>query len=151
MRGSGTRVTIRDSLGEIDACRPPSYPLPHPTAAAPSPAAPIGSSHLFVLGGDDGKYFFGTDGSKLPLTPVPLIARLPQALLARGALAVIAHVAPEPGAQLDAAELRRICAGALEDHKVPRRIDVHAELPRTANGKIDRRALAGAGATRPAD
>ncbi len=66
-------------------------------------------------------------------------------------MAVIAHVAPEPGAQLDAAELRRICAGALEDHKVPRRIDVHDELPRTANGKIDRRTLAGASATQPAD
>jgi amino acid adenylation domain-containing protein len=66
-------------------------------------------------------------------------------------MAVIAHVAPEPEAELDPAELRRICAGALEDHKVPRRIDVHDELPRTANGKIDRRALAGASAARPAD
>lgn len=33
--------------------------LPHPTVAAPSPAAAIGQSHLFILGGDDGKYFFG--------------------------------------------------------------------------------------------
>ena len=41
--------------------------------------------------------------------------------------------------------------GSLEDHKVPRRIEVHEELPRTANGKIDRRELAGAGATPPAD
>jgi peptidase C25-like protein len=37
-------------------------------------------------------YFFGADGSNIPLTPVPLVASLPQALLARGALAVIAHV-----------------------------------------------------------
>ena len=57
-------------------------------------------------------------------------------------MAVIAHVAPEPGAELDPAELRRRCAGALEDHKVPRRIEVHEELPRTANGKVDRRQLA---------
>jgi hypothetical protein len=41
---------------------------------------------------DQDSYFFSTDGSRLPLTPVPLVARLPQALLARGALAVIAHV-----------------------------------------------------------
>jgi hypothetical protein len=41
---------------------------------------------------DKDSYFFAADGSKVPLTPVPLIASLPQALLARGALAVIAHV-----------------------------------------------------------
>jgi hypothetical protein len=37
-------------------------------------------------------YFFAADGSRIPLTPVPLIASLPQALLARGALAVLAHI-----------------------------------------------------------
>ena len=37
-------------------------------------------------------YFFAADGAKIPLTPVPLVASLPQALLARGTLAVIAHV-----------------------------------------------------------
>jgi len=41
---------------------------------------------------DKDSYFFNADGSKIPVTPVPLIASLPQALLARGALAVIAHV-----------------------------------------------------------
>ena len=41
---------------------------------------------------DKDSYFFAADGSKIALTPVPLIASLPQALLARGALAVIAHV-----------------------------------------------------------
>ncbi len=55
--------------------------------------------------------------------------------------AVIAHVSPQPGEQLDPGELRRRCAQALEDHKVPRLVVVHAELPRTANGKVDRRAL----------
>jgi acyl-coenzyme A synthetase/AMP-(fatty) acid ligase len=29
-----------------------------------------------------------------------------------------------------------------EDFRVPRSVFVHAELPRTSNGKIDRRALA---------
>jgi hypothetical protein len=41
---------------------------------------------------DKDSYFFAADGSKVPLAPAPLIASLPQALLARGALAVIAHV-----------------------------------------------------------
>jgi hypothetical protein len=37
-------------------------------------------------------YLFGADGGRIALTPAPFVARLPQALLARGALAVIAHV-----------------------------------------------------------
>ena len=41
---------------------------------------------------DVDSYYFSKDGSRLPLTPEPIVARLPQALLTRGALAVIAHV-----------------------------------------------------------
>lgn len=37
-------------------------------------------------------YYRATNGSPKPLAPAPLIARLPQTLLGRGALAVIAHV-----------------------------------------------------------
>ena len=37
-------------------------------------------------------YYFDSNGAPLPLAPEPLIARLPQALLSRGALAIIAHV-----------------------------------------------------------
>jgi hypothetical protein len=37
-------------------------------------------------------YYAGRDGAPLALTPEPIVARLPQTLLARGALAVIAHV-----------------------------------------------------------
>jgi len=37
-------------------------------------------------------YYFNPDGSKIPVAPAPLVAALPQALLSRGALAVIAHV-----------------------------------------------------------
>jgi len=55
--------------------------------------------------------------------------------------AVVAHVSLDPGTQLDAGALRRLCAEKLEDYKVPRRIDVHSELPKNSNGKIDRRAL----------
>jgi long-chain acyl-CoA synthetase len=55
--------------------------------------------------------------------------------------AVHAHVAPDGGPVLDAAELRRRCAEQLESHKVPQRVIFHAALPRTANGKVDRNAL----------
>jgi hypothetical protein len=37
-------------------------------------------------------YFFHDDGSSIQVAPEPLIAMLPQALLRRGALAVIAHI-----------------------------------------------------------
>ncbi len=54
--------------------------------------------------------------------------------------AVVAHVS---GAAADAAALRAFCAAHLESHMVPARIVVHAgALPRTPNGKVDRRALA---------
>ena len=56
---------------------------------------------------------------------------------------VAEHVAPESGVELDAAELRRHCAERLEVHMVPGRVVFHAALPRTANGKVDRRALLG--------
>ncbi len=55
--------------------------------------------------------------------------------------AVHAHVAAEHGNELDPAKLRRECAERLESHKVPAKISVHDELPRTARGKVDRRAL----------
>ncbi len=55
--------------------------------------------------------------------------------------ALHAHVAPEHGFELDPGALRGECAERLEAHKVPGRIAVHDELPRTARGKVDRRAL----------
>lgn len=57
--------------------------------------------------------------------------------------AVIAHVSSDPGIELDAKALRRHCAESLESHMVPKRVVIHAELPRIGSGKIDRRALAG--------
>jgi len=56
--------------------------------------------------------------------------------------AVHAHVATVEGANLDEAVLRRHCAHHLEDHLIPSRVVIHAELPRIGSGKIDRRALA---------
>jgi amino acid adenylation domain-containing protein len=54
--------------------------------------------------------------------------------------AVVAHVS---GIVADAAALRAFCAAHLESHMVPARIVLHdGALPRTPNGKVDRRALA---------
>ena len=52
-----------------------------------------------------------------------------------------AHVSPHADVTLDEAALRSYCAEHLEDYKVPRRIFVHDQLPRTSNGKIDRQAI----------
>jgi long-chain acyl-CoA synthetase len=56
--------------------------------------------------------------------------------------AVYAHVTPQEGQTLEERLLRRHCAERLEDYLVPKKIIVHKLLPRTANGKVDRRALA---------
>jgi amino acid adenylation domain-containing protein len=56
--------------------------------------------------------------------------------------AVHAHVCPLEGHVLDPAALRRHCAERLEDFKVPRKVIVCDALPKTLNGKIDKRALA---------
>ncbi len=56
--------------------------------------------------------------------------------------AIHAHVAPADAEELDPAALRRHCAERLEEYMVPQRVVVHAELPKSANGKIDKRAIA---------
>jgi acyl-CoA synthetase (AMP-forming)/AMP-acid ligase II len=64
------------------------------------------------------------------------VVGVPDALLGS---AVVAHVS----GQVEPDALRRWCAERLESHMVPARVVVHAgELPRTPNGKVDRRALA---------
>lgn len=55
--------------------------------------------------------------------------------------AVCAHVSPQPGAVLEPDALAEFCRARLEDYLVPSRIVIHEALPKTANGKIDRRAL----------
>jgi acyl-CoA synthetase (AMP-forming)/AMP-acid ligase II len=55
--------------------------------------------------------------------------------------AVTAVVVPRPGAAIDTEELRRHCAAELAGYKVPKRFEFVSELPRTASGKILRRAL----------
>jgi acyl-CoA synthetase (AMP-forming)/AMP-acid ligase II len=46
------------------------------------------------------------------------------------------------GGRLEPAEVLRALRGQLEEYKIPRVCRVFAELPLTANGKVDRRALA---------
>ena len=65
--------------------------------------------------------------------------------------AVHAHVAPAPDHVLDEVALRRHCAEHLESYKVPQRVVVHDALPRTGNGKVDRRALADEGRAMASD
>jgi acyl-coenzyme A synthetase/AMP-(fatty) acid ligase len=66
------------------------------------------------------------------------VVGVPDALLGE---AVAAHVAAEGVGERD---LRRHCAGLLEEHLVPQRFHIRRELPKTPNGKIDRRALVAA-------
>ncbi|HEY7151726.1 MAG TPA: o-succinylbenzoate--CoA ligase [Solirubrobacterales bacterium] len=55
--------------------------------------------------------------------------------------AVTAVVVLRDGAAADAEELRRHCAGSLAPYKVPKLFEFVSELPRTASGKLVRRAL----------
>jgi long-chain acyl-CoA synthetase len=60
--------------------------------------------------------------------------------------AVHAHVVLEAAGAVDGELLRGHCAELLEDHKIPQRVVLHDQLPRTPNGKIDKRALGTLGA-----
>ena len=55
--------------------------------------------------------------------------------------AVTAVVVLEGGSSATADELRRHCAASLAAFKVPKRVELAAALPRTASGKLLRRAL----------
>ena len=55
--------------------------------------------------------------------------------------AVTAVVVLHEGERSSADELRRHCATTLAGHKVPKRVEFAPELPRTASGKLLRRAL----------
>ncbi len=55
--------------------------------------------------------------------------------------AVTAVVVLEDGSEATPDELRRHCASALADFKVPKRVELAAALPRTPSGKLMRRAL----------
>jgi acyl-CoA synthetase (AMP-forming)/AMP-acid ligase II len=55
--------------------------------------------------------------------------------------AVVAVVVPADGTVIDDGELLAFARAALAGYKRPRRVDVRAALPVTANGKIDRKAV----------
>lgn len=55
--------------------------------------------------------------------------------------AIKAVVAAKPGVTLGDRTVRRHCADHLEDFMVPKYVDFVDELPKTANGKIDKQAL----------
>ncbi|HRF48805.1 MAG TPA: AMP-binding protein [Anaerolineales bacterium] len=55
---------------------------------------------------------------------------------------VVAHVLLKPGRQVSIAELHGHCGAQLAAHKIPKRILIRDDLPRTATGKIDKKSLA---------
>ena len=55
---------------------------------------------------------------------------------------VVSYVVARAGILVDAAEILRYCAAALPAFKAPKQIVISASLPKNANGKLDRRALA---------
>jgi acyl-CoA synthetase (AMP-forming)/AMP-acid ligase II len=61
--------------------------------------------------------------------------------------APVAFVVLERGASVDEADLRRACQQRLESFMVPKRIEIASSLPKSDNGKIDKRALARGGAS----
>ena len=64
--------------------------------------------------------------------------------------AVQAIISLNEGANLDEKKIRRLCASRLESHMVPSHILLLPQLPKSANGKIDSRALAAMLAHKPA-
>jgi long-chain acyl-CoA synthetase len=54
---------------------------------------------------------------------------------------VVAHVALRPGRRLDGEELIAFARERLADYKTPQTVIFHSELPKSATGKIQRRAL----------
>jgi long-chain acyl-CoA synthetase len=55
--------------------------------------------------------------------------------------ALAAAVQPEPGVTLDAAAITAFLAPRIAGYKVPRAVEIHAELPREESGKIFKRQL----------
>jgi long-chain acyl-CoA synthetase len=63
--------------------------------------------------------------------------------------AVHAHVSLNPLTTLEPEQIRRYAAERLEDHKVPRLVTLHDELPKTPNGKLDKLTLTAMSHSRP--
>ncbi|MDB5610803.1 MAG: long-chain fatty acid--CoA ligase [Bradyrhizobium sp.] len=55
--------------------------------------------------------------------------------------ALMAAVEPQPGVKLDIADIRAQLKTSLADYKVPKHVEIHAQLPREDSGKIFKRRL----------
>jgi long-chain acyl-CoA synthetase len=55
--------------------------------------------------------------------------------------ALMAVVEPQPGVTLDVVDLRARLKGSLADYKVPKHVEIQAQLPREDSGKIFKRRL----------
>jgi long-chain acyl-CoA synthetase len=69
------------------------------------------------------------------------VVGLPDAILGQAIHAVVSR---KHGSQLTEHDVLRHCAGRLEDFMVPRTIEFRSTLPKTSNGKIDKRQLTSA-------
>lgn len=52
-----------------------------------------------------------------------------------------AYIVPRPGRELTAAEMRRFLRNRVDEHKIPKVFSFVPGLPRTTNGKLDRKAI----------
>lgn len=66
-----------------------------------------------------------------------------------GALRLVAFVVPRPGESLTVARLRTACGEALPPYAIPSEFFRIAELPKTANGKLNRKGLTESGQGQP--
>ena len=55
--------------------------------------------------------------------------------------AIVAHVIPAEPSIFRTRDLLEFCRAHMPAYMVPKHVEVHGELPRTASGKVDRRAL----------
>lgn len=75
----------------------------------------------------------------LPGVREAAIIGVPDPILGASLKAIIAL---EPGVSLTRHDVLRHCAAHLEDFMVPKSVEIRQELPKSDNGKIDRRAIA---------